>query len=62
VTCKTFTAWAGTEQGQEAAAQMLLDICNVAGPDASAAMATAEHASSAVDLSLWSRMVFDVLS
>lgn len=50
------------EQGKEDTARVLSAVCNTAGPDAGAAMATAEHASSAVGLLLRSYEVFEVLS
>lgn len=50
------------EQGKEDAARVLSAVCNTAGPDAGAAMGTAERASSAVGLLLQSYKVFEVLS
>lgn len=62
MTGQTFTARAGAEQGQGDAARVLSAVCIAAGPYAGAAMATAERASLAVDLPLWSYKVFDVLT
>ena len=62
MTGRTSTAEAGAGQGQEDAARALSAVCSVAGPDAGAAMATAERAFSAVGLLLQSYKVFDVLS